>query len=122
VQVAVHAGRVSSSDPFLCHKTTRRAVYEQARAAHPDADDVLLVNERDEIVETTIANLLYRRDGQWFTPPLTSGGLPGIGRQALVADHTVSERVLPLSELETCDEFAVVNSLRGRRAAEILPA
>ncbi|MEQ1700884.1 MAG: aminodeoxychorismate synthase component I [Ilumatobacteraceae bacterium] len=122
VRVAVHAGRVSSSDPFLCHKTTRRAVYDQARAAHPDADDVLLVNERDEVVETTIANLLYRREGQWFTPPLASGGLPGIGRQALVADHTVSERVLPLEELGACDEFAVVNSLRGRRSAEILLA
>ncbi len=120
VRLAVSVERVSSSDPFLCHKTTRRAVYERARAAHPEADDVLLINERDEVVETTIANLLYRMDGRWYTPPLTSGGLPGIGRQALVADHTVSERVLPLDELRECAEFAVVNSLRGRRPAEIL--
>jgi para-aminobenzoate synthetase / 4-amino-4-deoxychorismate lyase len=120
VRLAVSAERVSSSDPFLCHKTSRRAVYDQARASHPDADDVLLVNERDEVVETTIANLLYRLENRWYTPPLTSGGLPGIGRQALVADHTVSERVLPLDELRDCAEFAVVNSLRGRRPAEIL--
>ena len=120
VHLAVAADRVLSSDPFLCHKTTRRAVYDQARAAHPEADDVLLVNERDEVVETTVANLLYLFEGQWCTPPLTSGGLPGIGRQALVADLSVRERVLLVHELPACQAFAVVSSLRGRRSAEIL--
>ena len=120
VRLAVAAERVSSADPFMCHKTTRRGVYDRARAAHPAADDVLLVNERDEVVETTIANVLYRRGDRWYTPPLSSGGLPGIGRDALVADGTVAERVLPRAELRDCDEFAVVSSLRGRRAAEIL--
>ncbi len=120
VRLAVATARVRSDDPFMCHKTTRRAVYERARSAHPLADDVLLVNERAEVVETTIANLLYRLGDEWFTPPLASGGLPGIGREVLVSSGAVSERVLPLAQLAACDELAVVNSLRGRRAAVIL--
>ena len=120
VRLAVATSQVRSDDPFMCHKTTRRSVYERARSAQPLADDVLLVNERDEVVETTVANLLYRIGSQWFTPPLSSGGLPGIGREVLVASGDVSERVLPLAELDSCDELAVVNSLRGRRTAVIL--
>lgn len=120
VRLGVAAARVRSDDPFMCHKTTRRAVYDQARAAHPGADDVLLVNERDEVVETTIANLLYRLGDRWYTPPLASGGLPGIGREVLLAAGEVHERVLPLAELPQCDELAVVNALRGRRPAAIL--
>ena len=81
---------------------------------------MLLVNERAEVVETTIANLLYRLGDEWFTPPLSSGGLPGIGREVLVSSGAVSERVLPLAELSACEELAVVNSLRGRRTAVIL--
>ena len=120
VGLAVSTARVCSDDPFMCHKTTRRAVYERARSAHPRADDVVLINERAEVVETTIANLLYRVGGEWFTPPLASGGLPGIGRELLLESGEVRERVLPVTELASCDELAVVNSLRGRRTAVIL--
>jgi len=119
VRLAVSSARVRSDDPFLCHKTTRRDTYEDARAEFSEdaADDVLLVNERDEVVESTVANLLYQLDGHWYTPPLTSGGLPGVGRQALLAYGAVNERVLPLAELDECDALDVVSSLRGRRRA-----
>lgn len=120
VQCAVATSRVRSDDPFVCHKTTNRTVYEAARSEHPHADDVLLVNERDEVVETTIANLLYRLDGRWYTPPLSSGGLAGIGRSVLVESGEVAERVLPLASLGECEGFEVVSALRGRRKAEIL--
>ncbi|NMD25898.1 MAG: aminodeoxychorismate synthase, component I, partial [Actinobacteria bacterium] len=120
VRPGVATERVRSDDPFLCHKTTRRAIYDRARSANPAADDVLLVNERDEVVETTVANLLYRLGAAWFTPPLTSGGLPGVGRDVQLQAGAVVERVLPLHELAACDELAVVSSLRGRRSAAIL--
>ena len=120
VRLGVATERVRSDDPFLCHKTTRRAIYDRARSANPAADDVLLVNERDEVVETTVANLLFRLGAAWFTPPLTSGGLPGVGRDVQLQAGAVVERVLPLHELAACDELAVVSSLRGRRSAAIL--
>ena len=120
VRLALGAQRVRSDDPFLCHKTTRRTVYERARAACPQADDVVLVNELGEVVETTVANLLYRLGDEWFTPPLTSGGLPGVGRQLLVERGEVRERTLLATELPTCDELAVVSSLRGRRPGAML--
>ena len=60
-----HGHPVDPADPMLFHKTTRRRVYDDAKARHPDADDVLLVNTRGELTESTIANVAVRLDGAW---------------------------------------------------------
>ena len=62
---------------WLHHKTTRRRTYSERAARHPDADDVLLMNDRGEVTESTVANLAVRLGGTWFTPPLSAGCLPG---------------------------------------------
>ena len=49
---------VDSRDIFLYHKTTWRKVYDEARRELPDCEDVLLFNERGELTESTIANLV----------------------------------------------------------------
>ena len=108
-----------SDDPFCCHKTTFRVHYEEARRRHPDADDVVMVNEFGHAIETTVANLAYRIGPDWFVPPLADGGLAGIGRQTALADRRVSERSILAADLATCDEVAVVNDVRGWRPATI---
>jgi para-aminobenzoate synthetase / 4-amino-4-deoxychorismate lyase len=120
VRLALDAVRVRSDDVFCLHKTTNRAVYEAAKARYPEADDVILVNERDEVVETTVANLLYRWDGRWYTPPLSSGGLDGVGRAQEVLAGRAHERVLPVGDLTRCEALAVVSSLRGVRSAVLI--
>ncbi len=84
VTVAVDLEPVDGSSPFLYHKTTRRDPYNDRLARHPDVDDVLLVNERDEITESTIANVAVKLEGEWATPPVESGCLPGIYRRVLL--------------------------------------
>ena len=83
-RVAVGGEPVASGDWFLRHKTTHREVYNRARAARPDSDDVLLVNERGEITESTIANVVAEIDGVRVTPPVACGLLPGVFRAALL--------------------------------------
>ncbi len=119
VRLVVAEQRIRSDDPFVCHKTTERSVYDAARVGAPWADDVIMVNERGEVVETTIASLLYRRDGQWWTPPLSVGGLAGIGRKVLLDQGVVAERRLDVDQLGDCDELATVSSLRGWRPATL---
>ncbi len=120
VRLAVDTVHLRSDDTFSSHKTTNRAHYDAARARHPDVDDVILVNERGEVVETTVANLLYRIGDQWCVPPLTCGGLNGIGRQLLVDRGTAIERVLLVDEVGEADELAVVSSLRGMRPGVLI--
>ncbi len=117
VVLAIDDAITRSDDPYCCHKTTWRRHYDQARGRHPDADDVVLVNEYGHAIETTIANLAYRIGSDWFCPPLADGGLPGIGRAIALADGRLTERSITVGDLASCDELAVVNDLRGWRRA-----
>ena len=120
VGLAVDDRPIDRSDHLRYHKTTRREVYEQAAARHPAADDVVLVNDLGEVVETTIANLVVRMGDAWVTPPIGSGCLPGTYREELLDRGTLRERTISVAELMAADEVAVVNSVRGWRTAKIV--
>jgi para-aminobenzoate synthetase/4-amino-4-deoxychorismate lyase len=120
VRLAVDVVVTRSDDPYCCHKTTWRRHYEQARERHRDADDVVLVNERGNAVECTVANLAYRIGEHWYVPPLSDGGLPGIARRQAVTSGAVAERSIAATDLTACDELAVLNDLRGWRSARLV--
>jgi para-aminobenzoate synthetase/4-amino-4-deoxychorismate lyase len=115
---------VWSGDPWLRHKTTRRGVYERHRGeatAYLAATgrgtqtpfDVLLWNERGELTELTIGNLVAEVDGLLVTPPVACGLLPGTLRADLLASGTVTERVLKLEDLTGAARLWLVNAVRG---------
>ena len=109
---------VESNDPFLYHKTTRRQVYEQARAAAPrQADDVILYNHKGELTETTIANIVLVLGGRRCTPPVRCGLLAGTLRQQLLESGDIEERCLKVEDLEHADSIVLINSVRGEMAA-----
>jgi len=110
--VAVSERRVASNDPWLAVKTTKRALYDQTRAALPEAiDEVIFLNERGEVCEGTISNIFVERNGLLMTPPVTCGLLPGVLRQELLQAGQAKEGLLTLSDLE--GGFYLGNSLRG---------
>ncbi len=104
---------VDAEDRFLFHKTTHRKVYEEARTAHPDVDDVLLWNAEGELTESTIANVVVELDGKLVTPPVRCGLLAGVYRAFLLASGAVSESVVHRDDLARCTRVCLVNSVRG---------
>ena len=118
--VAVDLEPVDGSSPFLYHKTTRRDPYNERLVRHPDVDDVLLVNERGEITESTIANVAVKLAGNWVTPPVESGCLPGIYRRVLLDEGRLTERSVRIDDLQRCDGIALLNSVRLWRDAVIV--
>jgi para-aminobenzoate synthetase/4-amino-4-deoxychorismate lyase len=119
VRLALDLEPVDAREPWPHHKTSRREPYDTRLARHPDADDVLLVNERGELTESCVANLAVLLDGRWWTPPLGSGCLPGIARGVLVRAGVLAERTLRPADLGRADRIALVNSLRGWRTATL---
>ncbi len=122
VRLAVDDDPVDSREHWLFHKTTRREPYDRRRGRRPDVDDVVLVNERGEITEVTTGNLAVRLDECWWTPPLSSGLLPGIERARLLDLGILRERPLSVADLGRSQEVAVLNSLRGWRPARVVAA
>jgi para-aminobenzoate synthetase/4-amino-4-deoxychorismate lyase len=121
VRVALDDEPVDPSDPWLFHKTTRRAPYERRRERRPDVDDVLLVNDHGEVTESTIANLAVRLDGVWVTPPIDAGLLPGTYRTVLLREGRLIERPVTVDELRGAGGLALVSSVRGWRPAVLEP-
>jgi 4-amino-4-deoxychorismate lyase len=120
-RVALAEQRFSSADPFLRHKTTRRALYEDelARAvAGKGADEVLFLNERDEVCESARCNLFVEDDGVLLTPPLASGLLPGTLRAKLLATGRAKVAILRLADLPRA--FLLGNSVRGLVRARLI--
>ena len=122
VVLALDDDPVDPAERWLHHKTTDRAPYDRRRTRRPDADDVIMVNIRGELTEVTRATLAVQLDGTWYTPPRSSGCLPGVERARLLDRAVLRERVLRPADLDTAEGLAVISSLRGRRAARLVRA
>ena len=122
VRVELAAGPVNSQDVSLFHKTTRRDVYESARAGRPLAGDVVLWNERGEITESTTANVVVQADGELLTPARTCGLLAGTFRAELLATGTIREAVITTEQLRQARRFWLINSVQGWMEASLTAA
>ena len=111
-RVALATKPVNSSDRFLFHKTTRRDFYHEQLATQPDYDDLIFWNERNEITESTIANVVVSIDDELFTPPIESGLLAGTFRDQMLAEGKIRERVITVAEFQRAKDFWLINSVR----------
>lgn len=139
--------------PWLYHKTTRREVYEAARASSPvtlpscyakrvgdgvpccvacacvqcQVFDVLCWNERDEVTEFTIGNVVVEVPAasqgssnpkpaatRLVTPPIRAGCLPGVMREQLLHEGIIEEAPVRVEDvLVPGRRVWLVNSVRG---------
>lgn len=84
-------------------------------------DETILLNERGEVAECTSANIFAVRGRDVWTPPLSSGCLPGITREVLLREthvpgYSITEKSISPAELEQADEVFITSTTR-----ELLP-
>lgn len=70
-------------------------------------------NQKKELLETSIGNLVLKIEDQLYTPPVHLGLLNGIYRQSLIANNQVTERVLTLDDLKQAQAIYGCNAVRG---------
>tara|TARA_R110001583_G_scaffold25760_8_gene93129 strand:+ start:5812 stop:6666 length:855 start_codon:yes stop_codon:yes gene_type:complete len=84
-------------------------------------DDCLLINERQNLVESVSSNLFVVKDGILFTPSVESGAVNGIMREqiiqiALNLGITVyDDCIIKSKQLEEADEIFLTNAIVGIR-------
>lgn len=75
-------------------------------------DDFLLINSHHCVTETAVANLVFRLNGKWVTPPLSDGVLPGVMRALLIERAGVQVRQIQAEEMPFITSGFVVSSLK----------
>ncbi|WP_414755708.1 aminotransferase class IV [Anabaena sp. CCY 9910] len=90
-------------------------------AAKLNSQEAILVNTAGNWLETTTGNLWGWQNGSWWTPPLTEGILPGIGRQQLIHwlqthQQTVQEEPWTSELVNGFEAIAYTNSV-----VEVIP-
>jgi branched-chain amino acid aminotransferase len=83
-----------------------------AEAKSAGFDDYILINPDGFITETAIANLVFQLDGEWITPPLSDGVLPGVMRALLVEKAGVIVRQIQANQLNQVESGFLVSSLK----------
>ena len=90
-----------------------QAIQARREAQEQGADDALLLNTAGLLCCGTAANLMIRRRGQWLTPALSSGCLPGVMRGRALAQGLAEETELA-AEFDADDQSVLINSLSCR--------
>lgn len=113
VPVTLSKKPIEINNPFLYHKTTYREMYKQHMINDNKTFDILLWNDKKEITEFTIGNIVVDFNGELFTPPVKSGLLPGTFREQLLRENKIKERTIYIDELKDCSAIWFINSVRG---------
>ncbi|BAT51770.1 Aminotransferase, class IV [Nostoc sp. NIES-3756] len=104
------------------HKTGNylSAWIAKTNAAILNSQEAILVDTAGNWLETTTGNLWGWQNGRWWTPPLTAGILPGIGRSQLInwlhQQQVVMEEVWTSELVNGFEAIAYTNSV-----VEVIP-
>lgn len=112
--------KTSSADIFLYHKTTNRDLYneEHERWRRKGYLDIIFTNEKNQITEGAISNIIIKKGRFFYTPPLECGLLNGVFREHLLKNRRfpvdpVKESILYKDDIKKADEIYMANSVRG---------
>ncbi|MEZ0164203.1 aminotransferase class IV [Kineococcus sp. LSe6-4] len=97
-------------------KTSSYAVNSAAlrEARRRGAEDALFLDAAGEVLEAPTANLLWRAQGRWWTPPQAGRAvLPGTTLAAVTARFGVQERACRPGDLLRAEGAWLLSSLRG---------
>ena len=75
-------------------------------------DELIQIDQHDRVCEGAVSNYAFRIGGQWRTPPITAGILPGVIRAIAVEKCGVVVKDLSRADLTSCEAAIVLSSLK----------
>lgn len=122
ITVGIYTENFKVSSPASAIKTLSSIVYVLAGiyAKANRFDDVLLVNEKKNIVEAQYSNLFIVQSGRLVYPPLSEGCVDGVMRKQVIklakqARIEVNEKCISAMDLKTAEEVFLTNVINGIR-------
>ncbi|UCF31362.1 MAG: aminodeoxychorismate synthase component I [bacterium] len=115
IRVRISPERIEYGDPIRRHKTTDRFPYDEelAGARGDGFAEALFLNTEGQITEGAFTNIFLLVEGEWRTPPLSCGLLPGIWRENYLSEVRAREVSLTPIDLTRASRVVIGNSVRG---------
>ena len=86
---------------------------EKENAKKIGYDDVIFLNEKGYVTETSWANIFIVEKKEIFTPKINDGLLDGIIRRKIIENCDVKEKNITMQDLKECEEVIITNSVMG---------
>lgn len=83
-------------------------------------DDAVRFNSSGKLPESAVSNLLLKIEGQWVTPNLASGCLPGITRGLALEWLDIDEAELTAEDLAAAESIYLLSSLKDAQPVSFL--
>jgi branched-chain amino acid aminotransferase len=83
-------------------------------------NDAIILNQAQNVCDTTIANIFLIKDNNIYTPPLFDGCIAGVMRSFVISEikklnYSISEKTISKQELLNADEVFLTNSIYNIR-------
>lgn len=120
MKVCIASAKRHSSSPSLYIKSINylENVLTRRKSINQGYDDAIFLNEREEVSESTSANLFWVKEDTLYTPTVECGLLPGITREALISlapnlGFEVEEGNFKLDKVYNSEGIFLTNALMG---------
>ncbi|HIC86916.1 MAG TPA: hypothetical protein EYP03_01485 [Aquificae bacterium] len=112
--------RKYSKNPLNFFKTTCYTfnILVKREAIKNNFQDNIILNENNELTETSCANLYLQIKGKLYTPPISSGVLPGSIRQILVNKKIAKVKKLYIDDLLKAEKVYISNAIIGLKECQ----
>lgn len=112
----------NSTSKIIYHKSLcyYENILEHKLANESGYDSSLFFNEKNEVAETSFANIFFVKENKIYTPPISSGILKGTMRDFLLETYEIKEKAINFGELSDFEECFISNSLMGVRNVSLI--
>lgn len=98
------------------HKFINRREIDALFKLRDDCDDILIV-KKEMITDSSFANIVFKRKGNWYTP--WTALLHGTMREYLLEHNVITEESISVEDINAFSKFKLVNAMLGFDGPEI---
>ena len=117
--ISCHEYRQASSLMSRCKTFSYgQSIQVRREAEQRGAEDGLMLSTNGTLCCGSSANLVVQRHGEWLTPPISDGCLPGVMRGEALKQGLLKEQSLS-AEPQPGDQWLLINSLGCRTISQV---
>ncbi|MCZ7604309.1 MAG: aminodeoxychorismate synthase component I [Melioribacteraceae bacterium] len=114
VDLRISDKKIDSHNKYQFFKTTNRELYErELRVGRKNGFfETIFFNEKEQLAEGCITNILVEFNNATITPPINDGILNGCYRQFMLDNKSIQEQHINIQQLINSKRIILINSVR----------